>query len=163
VQAAFQPYPIPWSEFPTEFCIYLVLTGILHLVAFAFSCIVLPVLAPPGRLLKCLGRLALFLVLLLLIGAVFNGLWSCLVWDRLYHSVDYTVDFMPFWPITQGVIDEHWGDYRGRLLGVSLFQLQLVWAVFAAGTWGVTVFLYRAICRGRESDLPAASGLPHDV
>jgi hypothetical protein len=158
MSAAFHPTPIPWTEFPAECLWYLVLMSVLHIAAFIVGCVVIVAL-PVRRWDKVperIGRLMLFIGLFLLMGALFNGLWSCLIWDRLYDSTDYVVDFMPFWPITQGVIDAPWGDERGRLLGGSLFQLQLVWLLFAVGTWGVTIFLYRRI-RGLGGQVPQAA------
>lgn len=123
--------------------------GLLHLVVFVVGCIVLLVMLwrKPHVLKRRVSRFALFMLLLLLVGAFFNGLWSCLIWDRLYHSTDYVCDFSPFWPISQRVIDRPWGDERGRLLGVSLLQLQLVWFPFAVGTWAATILLYRRLRR----------------
>jgi hypothetical protein len=89
----------------------------------------------------------LFVGLLLVVGSVANGLWSCLVWGRLYFSTDYVFDFSPFWPITQKVIDAPFGDMCGQLFGVSLLQLQLVWLLFAVVTWTATILLYRLISR----------------
>jgi hypothetical protein len=123
--------------------------GILHLVLFAVGCLIFAILAirKRGRFLRRVGRLGLFLGLLLLVGSVANGLWSCLVWGRLYYSTDYVFDFSAFWPITQWTIDAPFGTERGQLLGVSLFQVQLVWLLFAAGTWTATILLYRFICK----------------
>ena len=66
------------------------------------------------------------------------------------HSTDYVLDFTPFWPITQKVIDMPFGDQRGQLLGVTLTQLNMVWFLFALGTYGVTVLLYRAVQHRRS-------------
>lgn len=162
MSTAFHPTPIPWSQFPAECLYYLVPMSVLHLAGFIVGCGVLAALPrkQPGTVLRRIGHFALFVVLLLLIGSVFSGIWSCLVWDRLYDSTDYVFDFMPFWPITRSVIDAPWGDERGQLLGVSLFQLQLIWLLFAVGTWGVTAFLYRLLRRqGRlTSVVEAAAG-----
>ena len=158
--AAFQPHPIPWSEFPMECFIYLYLMGYVHAALFVIVCAVMAFVPSTQRRgkLRRIGRFSLFNVLLLLVGSFFNGLWSCLVWDRLYDSTDYVFDFTPFWPITQGVIDAPWGDQRGRLLGVSLFQLGLVWILFAAGTWITTAILYvlvRKLARPASVEKPA--------
>jgi hypothetical protein len=120
-----------------------------HLAVFVIGslCLAVSVRKQPGTFLRRVGRLGSFIGILLIVGSLFNGLWSCLVWGRLYVSTDYVFDFMPFFPITQWVIDAPFGDGRGKLLGVSLFQLQLVWFLFAAGTWGVTLFLYRLVRR----------------
>ena len=140
---------IPWSEFPFEFAIYFVFMGMLHLVLIAVGCLIFALLAirQRGRFLRRVVRLGLFLGLLLLVGSVANGLWSCLVWGRLYYSTDYVWDFSAFWPITQWIIDRPFGTERGQLLGVSLLQVQLVWLLFAAGTWTATILLYRLICK----------------
>ena len=160
--AAFQPHPIPWIDFPGECFYYLCFVSVVHLAAFAVGSVGLAIVPSkfPGTKLKRIGRFVLFNGLLLLSGSFFNGLWSCLIWDRLYDSTDYVFDFMPFWPITRGVIDAPFDDERGRLLGVSLFQLQLIWFLFAAGTWGATIFIYRLAQRpGRLPNVvPATAG-----
>ena len=123
--------------------------GVLHLTAFVVGCFVIAAVAirQRGTFLRRAGRFGLFVGLLLIVGSLANGLWSCLVWGRLYFSTDYVFDFSPLWPITQKVIDAPFGDMRGQLLGVSLFQLQLVWLLFAVGTCAITIVLYRLICR----------------
>jgi hypothetical protein len=148
MNSTFQPTPIPWIQFPVE-CFWYVfpIMGVLHLALFIVGSVVLLVIPSrhPGVRKRRIGRFALFITLLLIVGAFFNGLWSCLIWGRLYFSTDYVFDFSPFWPITQSVIDGDIYFGRGQLLGVSLFQLQLVWLLFAAGVWAVTILLYRII------------------
>jgi hypothetical protein len=144
----YHPPPIPWTQFPGECFWYLYpFMGVLHLVMFIVGCIILLMLSrkQSGTLKRRIGHFGLFMILLLFVGAFFNGLWSCLIWGRLYCSIDYVCDFTPFWPITQSVIDDSFGDSRGQLYGVSLSQLQCVWLLFAAGAWAVTIFLYRLI------------------
>ena len=149
MSTSFHPAPIPWSEFPTECFYYLLPMSVLHLVIFIIGfCVVLFLPRKmPGALLEHTKLFALFLLMFLFVGAIFNGFWSCLIWGRLYNSTDYFFDFMPFWPITQRVIDAPWGDARGQLLGVSLIQLQLVWLLFAISTWGCTFTLFRFLSR----------------
>lgn len=142
-------HPYSWSEFPTECLIYLSIMGALHLALFAAGCAVFAVLTiwRRGTFLRRVRRFGLFLGLLLVTGSVANGFWSSLVWGRLYYSTDYVFDFSPFWPITQKLIDAPFGDMRGQLLGVSLFQLQLVWMLFALATWTLTIVMFRLMCR----------------
>lgn len=154
-----------WIDFPLECVLYLLINLLimpwLLLAVFVIGCLVLALLArtQPGIFLKWVGRVGLFLGLFLVVGAIFNGLWSCLVFGHLYDSADYVVDFFPCWPITQGVIDATWVNERGHLFGISLFQLQLVWFVFAAGTWGSTILLYRLIRRRLWKKRPEAEML----
>lgn len=128
---------------------YLAPMSVVHLAAFIFGCIVLSLLPRKvsGTLLRRIGHLGLFIALFLVVGSIFNGFWSCWVWGRLYDSTDYVFDFMPFWPITQRVIDAPWGDDHGHLRGISLFQLQLIWLSFAVSTWAVTILLFRFLSR----------------
>jgi hypothetical protein len=153
MNTSWHPNPIPWGEFPAECLWYFVPMSVVHFAVFLLGFLVGAVLLrnQRGVLARCTRRLALFIGLLLITGSVFNGFWSCLIWDRFYDSTDYVFDFTPFWPITRSVIDTPWGGERGGLMGVSLFQLQLVWLLFAAATWGVTVFLYRLL---RQRDRP---------
>jgi len=140
--------PIPWSDFPAECLWYLVPMSMLHLALFAVGCVVAVMVSwrPPGTLRPRIGRFALFLGLLLVVGSLFNGLWSSLVFNRLYHSTDYIFDFVPFWPISSIAVDTPWGDGHGQLF-ISLFRLKFVWLLFAVGTWAVTIFLYQIIRR----------------
>ena len=59
--------------------------GVLHLAMFIVGSIILLILPrkQPGTLKRRIGRFGLFMILLLYVGAFFNGLWSCLIWDRL--------------------------------------------------------------------------------
>lgn len=140
--------PIAWTEFPIDCLIYLVLVGVLHLAVFAVGCLAAVLFSwwQPGTLRRRIGHFALFLGLLLVVGSVFNGLWCLLIYNRLYHSVDLILGFVPFWPIWWITVDTPWGDGSGRLF-TSLFVLKLVWLLFAVGTWAVTIFLYQIIRR----------------
>jgi hypothetical protein len=142
-------HPYSWSEFPAECLMYFMVMGALHLAVFVVGCIILTALAirQRGTFLRRVRRFGLFVGLLLVVASFSNGFWSCLVWGRLYFSTDYVFDFSPFWPITQGLIDAPFGDMHGQLLGVSLLELQLVWFLFAAATWAVTILLFRSVCR----------------
>jgi hypothetical protein len=151
MDANFHPTPFPWSEFPMECLWYFPIMGPVHFIFFGFYywATFFWRKSKTGEF----RRLVFFWFILFLVSSIFNGLWSCSVWDRLYDSMDYVSDFSPFWPITQGVIDAPWGNDRRRLLGISLWQLQLVWLVFALGTWITTILLYRAIRRQRPLNL----------
>jgi hypothetical protein len=138
------------------------LVGLLHLAIFFAGGLALAAIGirQRGTFLRRTGRLGLFLGLLLIIGSILNGVWSCVIWGRFYSSTDYVFDFTPFWPITQKMIDSPFGDLRGQLFGVSLFELQLVWFLFVAGTWGGSIFLYRLICRRPPANPAGAVGPP---
>jgi hypothetical protein len=153
--------PTPWIEFPGECMIYFVLMGILHLAVYVAGCLGLAVLAvrQRGTFFRRAGKFGLFTLLLLAAGSLANGVWSCLIWGRLYFSTDYVMDFFPFWPITQEFISAPFGEMRGRLLSASILQVQLVWLLFAAGTWAAVIFSYRFI-RPRPSDGQGATQKP---
>jgi hypothetical protein len=142
----FRPNPIPWSGYPEECLWYFVPMSIVHVGVFLIGVVTLAIVRRHKRdsLLQRIGAFGMFIILFLIVGSLFNGLWSCLVYNRLYHSTDYIFDFIPFWPITWVRVDTPWGDGHGRLF-VSLFELRLVWLLFAISTWGLTIFLYRQV------------------
>jgi hypothetical protein len=94
------------------------------------------------------SRAVLFFALLLVVGAIFDGLWSCVIYGRLYYTMDYFCDFIPFVPFFEG--EGMRTDQRGwgGLNGVTLCEVQLVWLLFAVGAWSCTFFLYRLFCGG---------------
>ena len=149
------PTPLPWTAFPSECLWYFVPMSVVYFAVFLIGCIALLVISnrDTGSFKKRIFYFGLFMSLLLLAGSLFNGLWSCMVYNRLYHSADYIFDFCPVWPVTWKTVDTPWGDSPEQFLGTSLFKLNLVWLLFAASTWGVTIFLYRTIRACREGCL----------
>lgn len=139
-----------WSHFPEECLWYLVPMSILHVAIFCVGYSILVTLAKLRRQRENLGRrvanFGLFLVLFLFVSSGVNGLWSCLIYGRLYRSLDYVFDFIPFWPICWRRVDTPWGDGHGELF-TSLSQLNFVWLLFAVGTWAATIVIYRNTSR----------------
>ncbi len=127
---------------------YLILNGGLYLVIFPVGCIACLFFRRAGwpRYWGRVGRFALALGLLLVIGAGFSVLWTEFIYGRLYYSTDYVSDFFPYLPVTQGTLDSDFdGEVGGLLSASSLFELQMVWFVFAASTWIVTIWCYRRV------------------
>ena len=148
-------YKYPWFEFPAECLVYLFVWGIVHLVIFVIGVGVIALLAiwHRGSIRRRIVRLAWFLSLLLIVGFLFNGLWRFIVRGHLYFTPDFGPDFEPFFPILQKDIDEGpYGDNSGKLFGVTMSQLQLVWLLFALCTWATTIGLYRAVLRQKNQD-----------
>jgi hypothetical protein len=132
--------------------------SVLHAAVFAIGCLVAFMVSwrQPGLARRRIGRLALFIALLLVVGALFNGLWSCSIYNCLYHSADYIFDFAPFWPVWWISVDTPWGDGHGELF-TSLSLLKSVWLLFAVGTWAVTILLYQRMRRRLPPNPPAAA------
>jgi hypothetical protein len=65
-----------------------------------------------------------------------------LVYGQFYESTDYVFGFLPFWPLTEEWIEAPPGAGG---MPVSFRQLQLVWLVFTATTWGITILACRFI------------------
>ena len=150
-----------WSDFPVECIWYFTVMGVFHIAIFAVEVLVLAALAIKQRrdFIKRVGRFGLFMGLLLIVGSVLNGVWSCAIWGRLYYSTDYVFDFSPFWPITQTRIDARFGDKQGHLIGVSIFQLQHIWLLFALATWAATISSYRYICKQPQAKASLPTGM----
>jgi len=148
---------------------YLLLAGIIYAFLFLLGIVLSAAwtLILPTRawrpFVRRIARLALFLACLFLAGGLFGMLWTWTIFDRLYYRPDYACfDFLPFWPITQSLIDTPFGDERGHLNGVSLFELNLVWFAFDAATWATAIGLYRLVIRYRPLLLwPAIAQVRH--
>jgi hypothetical protein len=147
--------PISWLEFPNECFYYFYFLAPFHAAVSVIGSIGMTIVPWRTRtsLLNRVGSFVAFLILLLLVGMVFSGIWSCTIWGRYYYSTDYVFDFVPVWPITQATIDARFGDETGRLMGLTLFQLKMIWLLFALTTWGMTFVLNRWF-RGRFIRVP---------
>ena len=81
---------------------------------------------------------------------VFNAFllfWGCfgsyvflsISYGRLYVSADRFVDWLPFIPFGQWVLDQSLGQQHGHLVGgATLWQLRLIWIAVAAPVWLLT-------------------------
>jgi hypothetical protein len=129
---------------------YFIFIGIVYALGLIFGCLIAALL-PPRTLnayWKRVIKLTLFVSLLLVVGNITSGLWGELIYGHMYYSSDYCgIDFLPFFPITQHLLDAEFGNDPHGLLGVTLTQLNLMWLLFTLGTWGITIFLYRLIYR----------------
>jgi hypothetical protein len=130
--------PAVFSEFIRECSFYFFPMLFLHGFIFVMYGAGLEMMELyPSAYYARLRRLALFLTILLCTGALFNGLWSCLVVENLYSSTNELFYFTPFFPIA---------DVR-RLVGISMLQLEGIWAVYATNVWVVTILIYIGVKR----------------
>jgi len=143
--------PALWQlDFLWSFGLYVLLVGSFHLLVFLLLVLLLTPVAFRSSSLyfSLIERLGLFSVLLLLSGAIVNAAWMGLVYNRLYFSQDTVLDFIPFIPFGQWVLDVKWGDETGALLGgASLWHLQVVWFLFALVAWSSAALAYRRAAR----------------
>jgi hypothetical protein len=144
-----------WCPFPTDglasIYFYFLIAGALHLLAFLLLALVLSPLAwtrSIDRYLALIERIGLFSVLLLLTGTILNAAWMTLVYRRFYYSQDTIVDWFPFIPFGQWVLNVTWGNKTGGLLGgAELWHLQALWLLFTVLAWSTAIFGYRRIVR----------------
>lgn len=130
------PDPKSWFEFPAE-CLWYLLPGVVfHAIGFIVSLIVIMALGRFISRLPSLSVLTVFHLYLLIFAMIANGVWSCTIWGNLYWSVDYTSDFSVYMPVRRWQVEYSWGpEMSGGLNGITLAQLNLVWAVFALLAW----------------------------
>jgi hypothetical protein len=135
---------IPWRDYLQECLMYLVIMGLAYFIVFVIGCLIVAALPrrDPGICRRRIGHLGLFLIVLLAVSALANGLWSCLIYNRLYHSSDYVFDFLPFVPVTMNA-----DPPRVEGFGTTSIELNAVWCAFATFTWVVTIALYRVIAQ----------------
>jgi hypothetical protein len=98
--------------------------------------------------LPSVTRVTCFLVVLLLVGAIGQIVWTSYIWGRLYYSADYVFGYLPMLPISQSEIDAEFGGQQGALNGVTLTELNTIWLIITAIVWGVAILIYRRIWSG---------------
>ena len=124
---------------------YVIIVGLLCLAVFFIGAIAAMPLPSKffGSYLHRMGQWGLFVSLFLTISTMFSLLWTCTVWNHLYYSTDYCgTDFLPFWPISTLVLTNTMGSEHGELIGINFTELQVIWALFTAATWGATIYAY---------------------
>ena len=138
-----------WSDYPAECLWYLFLGLIVHHLFFVAGCICIIFVQRYRRsgYDTSVWRWGQFNVVFLLVASAIAGFWSCLIFGRFYTSSDYVCDFNPFIPINQAVINARFGNRVGHLNGITIRQLQLIWAAFAVITWGLALSIYFRIRR----------------
>ena len=140
-----EPYT-PYMFSPvTEFMIYFWFMGLVHAAVLVAGLILaLPFLFRGARRYLTFARgYAVFNLILVLVCAVLNLLWSYTIWGHVYFSTDYVTDFSPFWPITQSYIEAPFGDMVGRVLpGFTIWHVRGIWFAFAFSAWVTAIFLY---------------------
>jgi hypothetical protein len=139
--------PKSWLDFPAE-CVWYLMPGVVfHAIGFIVSLVVIMVLDWFRYHQLRLSALMIFQAYLIIFAMIANGIWSCIVWGNLYWSVDYTSDFSVFMPIRRSRVEYSWGtEMAGGLNGITLTQLNLVWALFAVSAWIIAFFATRWTC-----------------
>ncbi len=129
------PDPKSWLEYPAE-CLWYLIPGLLyHAAILLASPLLIAIVRVLTRYRPRSSTTLIFQGYLLLAAMIVNGVWSCAVWGHLYWSVDYTADFSVFLPITTNQIEYSWEQIAGGLNGITLTQLNVIWAIFAASAW----------------------------
>jgi hypothetical protein len=144
---------IPLTHFFTECLWYFVPMGVLHLIVFLLGSLILTLIPrnETGLLGRRIGHLGLFLILFLIVGSIFNGVWACFIYNHLYHSADYIFDFIPLLPVTMNADAPQVSAY-----GTTLAELNIIWFLFAAATWAVAIGLYQFILREMKAKRAAS-------
>ena len=144
-----------FSERLLDAPLYLLVTGLLEGALLGGAALVALAWVPTrGRAwyVRTVRRWATFAALLLVFGCIGNSVFMNLAYGRLYVSADTVVDFYPFIPFGQWMLDVTHGESRGRLLGgASLLQLQTIWFVVAGAVWAATLVTYFWAIRDREN------------
>src|SRR5689334_5175170 len=146
---------VAMSEIPVELLMYCMFGGLVQIAAAAA---VMPFYLLLGRYLFrrpftwLIQVYGIFNACLFFWGGVGDLNRFTNTYDKLYHSVDGTVDWYPFIPFGQWVLDSGFGgDASGRLLGnTTLQQLQQIWWVMATCEWVLTFVCTIAIIRSRR-------------
>ena len=146
------PMRLRIAELADNVTSYLHLVGVFYMFVLVLGALFImcrEAVRPQRGMLSCfrrIGRLALFLMVLLLVGDFYGVIWTAMIHNHIYHSPGYDgVDFVPWYPITRNLVEATYGGDSGRLIGASLLQLQVIWLVFTIATWSSTMWVYEKI------------------
>src|SRR5580658_11225378 len=81
---------IPWHYYFYVCLYYLIFIGPIYVAVFFIGSLLLLLffIKRPTILPKRIGHFGLFLLLFLIVGSLVNGVWSCLIYGRIYDSFD---------------------------------------------------------------------------
>lgn len=130
------PGPKNWFDFPVE-CFWYLLPGmVFHILALVASFAGIVAIRKMSAFRPRFSTAIIFQVYLLIAAMIANGFWSCVIWGRLYWSVDYISDFSVFIPMIRNQVEGSWGPhYSSSLNGITLTELNMVWLASAIGAW----------------------------
>ena len=129
---------------------YIFYSGYYHLIVFSAYIIIISFLKSFYKIKLSVRHVLIFYTILLLYSALVNSLWDSIVIDKLYHSADYTVDYSPFWPITNSVIYNTYAGDKGYLIGNStLMTINIYWIFFTILNWIITIVTFNNLKKSR--------------
>jgi hypothetical protein len=139
------------SAFADAYFYVLFVGGFHALLVGAAVILLIPRLVLGGwaKYFRALRRFLLLNALLLVFGILGNAVWMTFIYDNRYISQDTVVDFFPFIPFGQWVLDQEWGGKTGSLLnGATLWELRGWWALVAGVVWALTFLIYQRVTKG---------------
>lgn len=144
------------DPFYYESLVYVVCAGILQALLAIPLVLILVLIAwrrGPGTFHRLFHAYVVFNSFLLIWGCLGHYGITFLTFHKLYVSVDRMVDWYPFIPFGQWVLNQGLGpDSHGYLIGdTTLWQLRWIWLGFATLVWLLTYFSTRwaLACAGR--------------
>ncbi len=146
------------DSFLTESGFYLLVAGFVQGMG---ALIIAPFFIPIARRLtnpsfpSVLRAYLVFNAFLLFWGCLGHYTFHSMTFGRLYVSADRMVDWFPFIPFGQWVLDQSLGQQRGHLVGTAtLWELRLIWFAVAAPVWLLTYVSTALALRLRFSPAP---------
>ena len=138
------------NSFVPEASFYLVFAGMDQFCAAVLAApLIVPLMVRIRRITypRALAVYGVFNLVLLIWGCLGNYIFMSLAYEKMYVSVDTFVDWYPFIPFGQWVLDQGFGgDSHGRLLGnATLGELRLLWLALAAPVWLLT-WISTSVC-----------------
>jgi hypothetical protein len=131
-----------------ETCWYLLMGGALTAAGFG----ILLVLASPAVFMIGLERGAVlarhalvFVAVLFACGAPANAIFTLTMRDRYYYAADPFVDWLPWLPSGDWVLDIACGGHYLR--GASAWTLHWAWLALAIPVWALSIWCFRWLLR----------------
>ena len=127
------------ESFFTESFFYLLAAGFVQSLG---ALLIAPLFFPVAHRLtdisfpRLLRAYLIFNLFLLLWGCIGHYVFLRITYGTHYVSADRVVDWFPFIPFGQWVLDQSLGEQRGHLIGsATLWQLRLIWLAVSLPVW----------------------------
>jgi len=147
------PEPSEPDQFIFSLMMYLPVGAVIHLLLLAgILVLVLPITFCISRssLLSCLKVFSLGVLIMYIVGLGGHFYWSLWVWNTIYYSPDYVIDFWMFIPASGYLMDPA-GFGPGHLIGSHVeTDIYSTWIAASSCCWIAWLILFYALVLRRH-------------
>ncbi len=136
-----------------EIFLYITVSGVLQILIYilcVFLLFFLKLAIKFENIKRKIAKIGLFNVIFLIFGSFGNVIWMKNIYGFYYKSQDTLVDFFPYIPFGQWVLNQFFIDpnIRGVLIAdTTLLKMRGIWFIFAITVWVFSIVVTFYIIR----------------